>query len=289
MKYNILVTLFALIIFSSTVGAQINKPSLSPRVNTEQQVGLAKVHLDYGQPNKQGRTIFGKLIPYGKLWRTGANASTKMSIDSDVVLGGATIPKGEYSIYTIPNENEWTIIINADTKLWGAAGYDKEKDVARFKVVPIKLKDSRATFQIHFEAFHANGAEMVIVWENTKVSFPLFVDSDAKILQEIEQKITHATGEIKAQTYFDAAQFYYFKKIDLKKAETWFEKATTLRPEAFWYTYYKAELAYTLNKMDIAKKAAKECLEAAKKSAMTSSDYGYIAKATLLLEKINNE
>lgn len=286
MKFSFVTTLVLSMLFCSIINSQIDKPSLSPRIKTEQQVGLANVKLDYGQPNKQGRVIFGKLIPYNKLWRTGANASTKISIDSDIVLGGMAIPKGDYALYSIPDKNEWTIIINSDTKLWGTAGYDEGKDVVRFTAVPSKLEDTKETFQIYFEDFHANGAKMVIAWENTKVSFPFFIDSDQKILQEIEEKITKATGEIKAQTYFDAAQFHYIKNIDLKKAEAWFEKAIELRPEAFWYRYYRAELAHFQGKNEIAKKFAKRCLSDAKVSAKTSSDFGYIAKAQLLLEKI---
>jgi len=113
-----------LLLFPLIMSAQINKPSLSPRIVVEQNVGLAGVKLNYGQPNKQGRKIFGGLIPYGKVWRTGANSSTKFSIDTDVKLMGKEVPAGDYAIYTIPNEKEWTFILSKNTKLWGAGGYD---------------------------------------------------------------------------------------------------------------------------------------------------------------------
>ncbi len=265
---------------------QIKKPSLSPLIKTEQQVGLAEVNLQYGQPNRQGRTIFGALIPFNKLWRTGANSSTKISFDREVKIAGKTLPKGNYSLYTIPNKDEWTIIFNTNTKHWGTAGYSDANDAIRFNVKPIALKDTRETFQIYFENFDANGADMVIAWENTKIAFPVFVDSDASILAEIDEKINKAQGEIKAQTYFDSAQFYYFKNIDLNKAEEWFVKAIELRPNAFWYRYYRAELAHSQGKNDVAKEFAQRCLADARKSAETSSDFGYIAKAELLLAKI---
>lgn len=279
---------FSLLFFIAlfTANSQIKKPSLSPRIKTEQHVGLAKVTLEYGQPNMQGRTIFGKLIPYGKLWRTGANSSTKISFDRDVTVAGNKLAKGDYSLYSIPNKEEWTIIFNTNTKHWGTAGYAESDDAIRFQVKSTLLKNARETFQIYFENFDANGGDMVIAWENTKIAFPVFVDSDALILAEIDEKITNAQGEIKAQTYFDAAQFYYFKKIDLNKAEEWFEKAIALRPKAFWYRYYRAELAYSQGKNAIAKEYAQRCLQDAQKSAQTSSDFGYIAKAELLLEKL---
>ncbi|MFS4456336.1 DUF2911 domain-containing protein [Maribacter sp. 2304DJ31-5] len=274
------------LIIAALGNAQINKPSLSPLIKTEQQVGLAKVTLEYGQPNMQRRTIFGKLIPFNRIWRTGANSSTKISFDKDIQLDGNLITAGSYSLYTIPGPKEWTVILNSNTKHWGSAGYNESEDVVRIKIAVQEMKDAKETLQIYFEGFNANGADMVIAWENTKISLPFFVDSDAAILKEIDQKINAASGTINAQTYFDAAQFYYFKDIDLDKAAVWFDKAIELRPSAFWYVYYKAELAYKLNKTDMARKAAESCLYAAKQS--TSSDYGYIAKATLLLEKINN-
>lgn len=264
--------------------AQINKPSLSPRIVTEQQVGLANFKLEYGQPNKQDREIFGALIPYGKLWRTGANAATKITLDTEVTLAGNTVPPGTYGLYSIPGKKEWTIIIHKNSKLWGAGGYKDSENLLRFTVPATPLKDTLETFSIHFENFNTNGGDMVIAWENTKVTIPVFVDSDALIFKEIDTKITNATGDISAQTYFDAAQFYYHKNVQLEKAKQWFDKAIEMRPNAFWYVYYRAELAYHLKDLKTAKAYAEKSLSAAK--ASTSSDYGYISKNTLLLEKI---
>lgn len=267
--------------------AQINKPSLSPRVKTEQNVGMVHVSLDYGQPNKQNRKIFGGLIPYEKLWRTGANASTKISFDKDVKLGGANVPAGLYSIYSIPGEEEWTVILHKNTELWGSAGYDQKNDLVRLKVPVTKLNDELETFTIHFENFNTNGGDLIIAWENAKISIPLFVDSDAIILQEIESKINVENGDVKAQTYFEAAQFYHLKGIDLETAMKWYGKAIELRPNAFWYIYYKAELAFLLEDYGVAREYAEKCLEAAKQSS--STDYGYIAKCALLLEQISSQ
>jgi len=283
-SFKLFILLFA---FSFFAQAQINKPSLSPRTVIEQQVGLATISLDYGKPNKQDRQIFGALIPYDKLWRTGANSSTKITFDQEVQLAGNTIPAGTYGLYSIPRAKEWTIIIHKNIKLWGAGGYDATNDLLRFKVPVTPLKDTVETLNIYFENFDANGGDLVISWENTKIVLPVFVDSDALILAEIDAKINKASEAVSAATYFDAAQFYYLKNIKLDTAATWFEKAMTLRPEAYWYVYYRAELAYTLKDYKTAKKYATNCLNAAKQS--TSSDYGYIAKATLLLEQLENE
>lgn len=284
MSYLKTTLIIILVLAINTMSAQINKPSLSPRIVADYNVGLAKVTLDYGQPNKQDRAVFGGLIPYDRLWRTGANASTKITFDTEVAIAGVKVPAGTYGLYSIPKDGTWTIILHKNSKLWGSGGYDKENDFARINILPIKIADTRETLGIYFENYTANGGDLVIVWENTKVVLPVFVDTDALIFQEIEDKITNTTSEINAQTYFDAAQFYYHKNFELATAVKWFDKARAMEPKKFWYTYYRAELAFELKDTYTARTLAKECLEAAKQSP--STDYGYIAKSNLLLDKL---
>ena len=279
-----LITIFSI---SYSALAQINKPGLSPRVEVTQKIGLATVKLDYGRPSMKGREIFGSLIPYGKVWRTGANSSTKISFDRDVVIKNKTIPKGEYALYSIPDEKEWTIIIHGNNKLWGAGNYKEENDFARFQFPIQKLTESQKTLSIDFENLNANGGDLTIAWENTKVVVPIFIDTDELIFKEIEEKLINATGEISAATYFDAAQFYYEKEKELNKAVEWFDKAINLRPNAFWYVYYRAEIAYKLNDKKTAKTMAEKSLQMAK--ASPAGDFGYIAKNELLLKSIKTE
>ena len=285
MKKKLFTVLFVFVF--TMAQAQINKASLSPQIKVEQNVGLAKISLEYGRPGAKDRKIFGSLIPYGKVWRTGANSSTKMHISNDLSLNGHKIPAGSYGLYSIPGEKEWTIIIHKNTKLWGAGGYNPSDDLIRFKVPVIKLKDKQETLNIAFENFNANGADLTIEWENSKVAIPVFVDSDALVYKEIEDKLINATGEIKAATYFDAAMFYYEKGKDLDLAAKWFDKAIELRSNAFWYIYYRAELAHQLKDKATAEAQVKRSLELAK--ASSSGDYGYIAKCELLLEKIHKK
>ncbi|MBA6157169.1 DUF2911 domain-containing protein [Tenacibaculum sp. S7007] len=279
-------SLFLLLFTSISLLAQIEMPSLSPKKITKQEVGLANFTLEYGQPSKNGRKIYGSLIPYGKLWRTGANASTKITVDKEVSFSGNKIPAGTYGLYSIPNKKEWTIIIHKKSKLWGAGGYQKENDLVRFTVPSQKTNDITQTLNIRFENFTINGADLVISWEKTKITIPVHVDSDAIIENQIKTKITSTDKIINPQTYFDAAQYYYQKNKNLNTAFEWFNKAVELRPQAFWYVYYKAELALKLGKDDIAKEGATKCLKAAKNSK--SSDYGYIAKCSILFKSIKN-
>lgn len=279
-------SLFLLLFTSISSLAQIEMPSLSPEKITKQKVGLTNFTLEYGQPSKNGREIFGSLIPYNKLWRTGANASTKITIDKEVFFAGNKVPAGTYGLYSIPNKKKWTIIIHKKSNLWGAGGYQKENDLIRFTVPSQKTNDTTETLNIRFENFTINGADLVISWEETKVKIPVLVNSDTIIENQIKTKITSTDKAINPQTYFDAAQYYYQKNKSLDTAFEWFSKAVELRPQAFWYVYYKAELAHKLGKNKIAKEEATKCLKAAKNSK--SSDYGYIAKCSILLKTIDN-
>lgn len=272
---------------SISLSSQIHKPSLSPRIQTTQHVGLAKVELDYGQPNAQGRKIFGGLIPFGKVWRTGANASTKLKIDSDVLINNTPLSKGEYALYTIPNKESWTIILSKNTQLWGSSGYDSTDDVLRVQSTVNYTQDFLETFTIHFENFNTNGGDLVIAWEHSKIVLPVYVNSDELIFAEIKDKLIDSKTKANAQTHFDAAQFYYHKKKDLELAMLWFNEAIKQKPSAFWYVYYKAELAFYLGDYKTAKTEINTCLLAAKKSPY--GDFGYIGKCELMLEKLKKK
>ena len=269
---------------ATSVPAQINKARASPRVQVRQQVGLVNVTLDYSRPGVKDRKIFGTLEPFGKVWRTGADASTKIGFDGDVTIGGKTIAAGTYALYTIPGKKRWTVIIHKKTSMWGANGYDEKNDLLRLEVPVHRRREKRETLSIDFEKFHANGADLVIAWDDVKISLPVFVDSDALVLAEIDEKINKAKGKVSAATYFDAGMFYYEKKIDLPQAAKWIDKAVAARPDAFWQTYFQAELAFTMKNKKKAKRCAETALAQARKSP--GGDFGYIAKCEMLLKKI---
>ncbi|MEM9379999.1 MAG: DUF2911 domain-containing protein [Planctomycetota bacterium] len=274
----------ATLVASCPAAAQIRKPSLSPRSVVQQDVGLARATVDYGRPGVKGRTIFGALEPYGKVWRTGANQSTKLTFDRAVTFGGEALPAGTYGLYTIPNASSWTVILSKNSTRWGAGGYDPAEDQLRVQVAPETLGDLRETLTIEFESFHMNGATLVIAWERTRVRVPVFVDSDEEILASIDERVRTAEGEVSAQSYFDAAMFLYAKDRDLDEATAWMAKATELQPRAFWMTYYRAELAHYRGNDALARRAATDALASARGSK--GGDFGYVAKCELLLKAI---
>lgn len=268
----------------ATVDAQIDKAPASPRARLTQQVGLTEVSLDYGRPGVKGRRIFGGLEPYGRVWRTGANASTKIGFGDDVTFGGHAVPKGTYALYTIPGEAEWTVLLHGKTDLWGAGGYDEANDVARVRVPVVERADLQETLLIDLEGFHQDGAELVIVWEHTKVSVPIGVDTESRVIAQIEEKIFESGGEVSAATYFDAGMYFYEKRIDLEQAAEWVDRAVGLEPEAFWRVYYQAEIAHARDDRQKARVCAEKALELA--TASPRGDFGFIAKCKLLLEKL---
>jgi hypothetical protein len=131
--------LVAVIFFAPAVQAQVELPQVSPRSTVSQKIGLTEVSIHYGRPSTKGRKVFGELEPYNQLWRTGANESTLISFADDVIIQGQKLPAGKYALFTIPGKNEWTIISNKNTKLWGKDGYNQQMDALRFTVKPTKI------------------------------------------------------------------------------------------------------------------------------------------------------
>ena len=275
---------FSLASLAGVSQAQITKAPLSPRAQVHQQIGLVEVDVDYSRPSVRGRKIFGELEPFGSLWRTGANACTTIAFSGDVTLADQDVPAGKYSLFTIPDEKSWTVVLNKNVKLWGAGGYDPAEDLVRFEVPVQRLGDLRESFTIDFGGFHANGGDLVLSWEHTRVRVPVFVDSDERVLAEIDEKVRKAEGEVSAQTYFDAGMFLYEKQLDLKDAAAWIDKAVELSPSSFWMAYYQAELAHVLGDAAKAKRCAASALDLAKQSRVGA--FGYDVKCELLLAKL---
>ena len=165
----------------------INFPAASPACTLKQRVGLTDIEIVYSRPGVKGRTIFGGIVPYGQVWRTGANQATKITFSTPVKLEGNEIPAGTYALFTIPGENEWTIIINKNTNQWGAFQYNTKDDLVRFKVTPVTLADTTVeTFAIEFNRIRDESAVLELVWEKTVVPIRLDVDVASKLVPQIE-------------------------------------------------------------------------------------------------------
>ena len=271
--------------FSAT--AQIKSPKPSPTATLTQDVGLAQVTVNYSRPGAKGRAVFGELVPYDALWRTGANHCTTIEFDEEVSFEGNAVPAGKYGLFTIPGKDEWTIVISEQNDLWGVAGYDESKDVVRFKVNPITIDESIESFTINFEDFKDDGATMYLMWEKTVVMIELTVDTEAMMKAQIDKYLINGTEEVDANSYHSAALFYHKHNLDPELAMKWMDKSIELRPDAFYYLYRKAEMLGDLGKKKEAIKTAEKSLEMAK--ANPDGDFGYAARNEALIAKLKEK
>lgn len=240
MKNALLLLLFVMGIAAT---AQVQTPQPSPAASVSTVVGLTDVKIDYSRPSLKGRKIFGEkdvMYPHGTIWRTGANAGTKISFSDDVKVEGIVVPKGEYLIFTWPGASEWTVSLYKDLSIGGNTNaYDKSKEAANFKVKSEKLTAPVETFTVNIGdiAADSKSAKVQLAWEYTSVKFTITVDYDAKVMKSIE-----ANTSVNPNNYFQAAVYYLETGKDIKKALEWVNKAAEANPNAFWVLYQKARI-----------------------------------------------
>lgn len=228
--------------------AQVQTPAASPAGSVTTVVGLTDVRIDYSRPRMRGRKIFGAtqsvLVPYGRLWRTGANEGTMITFSDDVKVEGIAVPKGKYQILSWPGESEWTIALYKDTSLGGnLQAYDKSKEAASFKVKPAKLTEKVETLTLNIGDISDDSktAKVEIAWENTSVKFSIGVEYEDKVMQSIQ-----ASTQVNPGNYFQAAVYYLENGKDLKQAMEWITLAEERMPNAYWLQYQKARIQKAL-------------------------------------------
>ncbi|AHM58579.1 hypothetical protein D770_01525 [Flammeovirgaceae bacterium 311] len=260
MRYGMLICLM----FSASIAfAQIKMPQASPAEKTSTTIGLTDVTLEYSRPGVKGRerNIFGGMLPYGEVWRTGANASTKVTFSDSVKVSGQWLPGGTYALYTIPGQDEWTVIFNKNLELWGSMGYKQEEDALRVKVKPVNTGEPAETFTINFSNFTNNSANMNIMWDFTKVSVPIETEVDSKVMAQIQSTMSKPVDN--GGTYFQAANYYYRNGKDKQQALEWVDKALE-KEDRYYIHYLKALILADMNKPKDAIKAAERSKELAK-------------------------
>ena len=241
---------------------KIEFPQPSPLASLKERVGVTGVSIEYSRPSVRERKVFGGLVPYGDVWRTGANAATKITFSGDVKLGGAVVPAGAYALFTIPGEAEWTVILSkvVDDQ-WGSYAYNQKDDQARIKVRPVTMAEPLETMTISLQDMRAGKANLVIAWEKTKVPIEIDTDLVAKVKPQIEAAMA-GSGE---KPYFSAAMFYYENDLDMALAKQWIEAAAKQKPDAVWIIYRKGLILKKAGDKEGAMAAAKQALELASK------------------------
>jgi hypothetical protein len=245
-----LISTCLLVFLISQSYAQINTPQPSPSASITQKVGLADVKIEYSRPSLKGRKMIGgALVPFGQMWRTGANAIPKITISHEMTMAGNKIPAGSYGIFTIPNPTKWTIVLSKNAEQFGTYSYKAEEDFIKFDAPVTKLLSKVEHFTIEISDFADEKAHLQISWENTSVKFPIQHDANSIVIKEIDEKM--AASKVENDTYFDAANYYFSKNMDLEKALTWANKVVD-NDKQYWTYHLRAKIAAKLGKCDVA-------------------------------------
>jgi hypothetical protein len=232
----------AFVLLVNTANAQsLPIPPPSPRQTITQQFATANIEIEYSRPSVKGRKAFGDVVPFGKVWRTGANAATTISFGDEVIVNGVKIAKGKYGLLSIPGETEWIIIITKDLDVTSENNYKPENDVVRIAAKPTALAATVETFTIDVNNIKPNEADVFLRWDRTEVSFKVQAEIDTKIMAAIEKEMS-----VDKRPYSQAATYYLENGKDLNKALEWINKAIEARTEAFWLYHTKSKIQYKL-------------------------------------------
>ncbi|WP_299672294.1 DUF2911 domain-containing protein [uncultured Polaribacter sp.] len=267
---KIILSLF-LLALAYTTNAQIETPAPSPSQKIEQKVGLTDITLEYSRPSMKGRKIFGGLEDFGKVWRTGANANTKLTFSTDVMIDGKTLKAGTYALYTIPGEKTWDIILYSDATNWGTpAKWDESKVAAKVNAATLDVPMDIETFTISFDDLTNSSAVLGIMWENTYVGLKIETPTDKMVSKSIDKIMNGPT----ANDMYGAAVYYLQAGKDINQAQMWIDKAVEMTADApkFWFLRQQSLIHAKAGKTASAIAAAKMSLKYAEKA----NNAGYV-------------
>lgn len=269
----------ALAVFTlSFADAQLVTPAPSPTQTIKQNFGLSSIELSYSRPGVKGRKVFGDLVPFGKVWRTGANSATTITFGEDVTIGGQKIKAGKYGLLTIPDKKDWAIIISKQTDVTSPADYKQDMDVVRVSLESMKLPDDVETFTMQFTNVKPSSCELRMMWEKTAIALPISTDVETKVMAQIDQLMNKDN-----RPYYNAALYYMDNGKDLNQALEWFDKAIVLQPNAYWVHHQRANCLAKLGKKDDAKASA----EKSKELAITAKNDDYVKLNEKLIAELN--
>ena len=264
----------AMLLLSLSNAQTLTTPQPSPTQTIKQNFSLGSVELSYSRPAKKGRKIMGDLVPFGKVWRTGANNATTLTFSDDVNIGGTEVKAGKYGLLTMPDAGKWTIIITKDVNVSSPSAYKPENDVVRVQAEVVKLPYSIENFTINFADITGSSCNVEMMWENTYVRFPITAGTDAKVMKQIDDAMNKDS-----RPYYNAASYYYDNGKDLNQALSWVNKAVETNKEAYWMTMLKARIHLKLGDKAAAKAAALTTIDLATKG----KNDDYVKMATELI------
>lgn len=229
--------LFLFYTFSSF--AQLTHPKASPAATVTQEVGFTTITVEYSRPAVRGRKIFGDLVPNGRIWRVGANESTKITFDSDVQILGDTLMKGTYALYAFPEKEEWQIVFHKNTSHWGDGRnkYNTDEDALRVAVKPQKTNFFQESFLITFDCLSHDKGSLILHWAKTKISIPISVNTHEIMEQQIEERLSQ---QAKPQTYYEAARYYVEQNMKYDVALRYLNKSIELGGDTYYFHRVKS-------------------------------------------------
>ena len=282
MKYFFLSALLITTVMSTFAQGQLKLPALSPGAKISQDFSVSSIDISYSRPSMRGRKIFGDVLAYGKVWRTGANAPTKIKTGEELEIGGQKVKAGEYVLYTIPNKDKWEVVLSTGAGTWTADGYPRENDVARFMVKATTLEAVVQTFTIAITDITLNTCKIELSWERARIVIPVVAHNNEDIEVNIDKVINHPPKQ--TLPYFQAASYYFETERKTEQAKVYIDKAVEQDPKAFYIWYLKARIEKRLGNDEAAISAANKSMELAKGNA---NEAEYLHNNQKLIDEIN--
>ncbi|MCL4549241.1 MAG: DUF2911 domain-containing protein [Bacteroidetes bacterium] len=274
---------FAFVLLTAgTIFAQVDLPRLSPKASVSQTIGYTNITIDYCCPGVKGRTIWGGLVPYNQVWRTGANEATTIQFTTDVTLDGNEVPAGKYSLFTIPTTDAWTVVLNKVDRQWGAFTYKQEDDLLRFTVKHVKGNFTER-LQFSFSNLTDNSVDVLMNWENLQISFKAEVDLMNQVHAKVKEAI--AAKPDNWQVYAESANYAADNEMFLDEALQWADKAISL--DGAYYPYFvKAKVLFKQNHFKEAMKTLEKCRDAGRSDKNYQS---FVAQVDFLESQIKSK
>jgi len=240
--------------------AQLKHPKASPAAMLTQEVGFTTIKVEYSRPAARGREIFGDLVPFERIWRVGANASTKITIDTFFNVGVHYVSPGTFALYAFPEANEWEIVFHQNTEHWGDGrnNYKPEEDAFRIKVKPKKVALFQENFLISFDQMTHDGVHMIWHWANTRVIIPIRFDTNAAMESQITEKLEKDNPS--AQTYYEAARFFIEQGVKSETALIYLNKAIDIGGDTYYFYRVKSLAEAKLKDYTAAVKSARRSM-----------------------------
>jgi hypothetical protein len=258
--------------------AQLKTPAPSPAQTLRQDFGLGNIEISYSRPGVRGRKIFGDVVPYGQVWRTGANNATTIAFTDEVIIGGKKLAPGKYGLLTMPGSKEWVVIISKQTNVTSPADYKADQDLVRVNAAATKSKTATETFTIAVQDIKNTSSHLVISWAKRQITIPIQTEIEGKIMANID-----AAMKTEKPPYYNAAMYYMDNGKDLNQALSWFDKAVEANPTAFWIHYQRANCLAKLGK----KAEAIAGAEKSKQLATEAKNGDYVKLNEKLIAELN--